>query len=95
MAVCTVTYAPPCYPTGTARSEPVLFPLRPRQGTGIQGPRGLPLFKPPYSRLSAFDLNGGTLEWMVPLGDGPCQNVIDLGIADPGPLGGGFYTGRW
>ena len=57
------------------------------------GPRGLPLFKPPYVRLSAFDLNAGTLEWMVPLGDGPRQAVIDLGVADPGPLGGGAYTG--
>ena len=58
-----------------------------------RGPRGLPLWKPPYVRLSAFDLNEGTLEWMVPLGDGPRQQVIDLGVPDPGPLGGGAYTG--
>ena len=58
-----------------------------------RGPQGLPLWKPPYVRLSAFDLNQGTLEWMVPLGDGPRQRVIDLGIPDPGPLGGGSYTG--
>ena len=59
----------------------------------VSGPQGLPLWKPPYVRLSAFDLNQGTLEWMVPLGDGPRQRVIDLGIPDPGPLGGGSYTG--
>lgn len=46
----------------------------------------MPLWKPPYVRLSAFDLNQGTLEWMVPIGDGPRQRVIDLGIPDPGPL---------
>ena len=28
-----------------------------------------------------------------PLGDGPRQKVIELGAADPGPLGGGAYTG--
>ena len=27
------------------------------------------------------------------MGDGPRQQVIDLGIPDPGPLGGGSYTG--
>ncbi len=59
----------------------------------VSGPQGLPLWKPPYVRLSAFDLNQGTLEWVVPLGDGPRQRVIDLGIPDPGPLGGGAYTG--
>lgn len=26
--------------------------------------------------------------WMVPHGDGPRQKVIDLGLTDPGPLGG-------
>ena len=59
----------------------------------LEGPQGLPLWKPPYVRLSAFDLSRGTREWMVPLGDGPRQRVIDLGVADPGPLGGGAYTG--
>ncbi len=63
------------------------------RGARPDGPRGLPLFKPPYSRLTAFNLNRGTLEWMTPLGDGPRQHVLDLGIPDPGPLGGGSYTG--
>ena len=30
---------------------------------------------------------------MVPLGDGPRQELIDMGVPDPGPLGGGAYTG--
>ena len=30
---------------------------------------------------------------MVPHGNGIRQQLIDLGIADPGPVGGGGYTG--
>lgn len=60
---------------------------------GISGPRGLPLFKPPYVRLTAIDLASGSLAWTTPLGDGPRQKLIDMGVPDPGPLGGGAYTG--
>jgi quinoprotein glucose dehydrogenase len=54
---------------------------------------GLSIFKPPYVRMTALNLNDGTRAWMVPLGDGPRQKVIDMGVPDPGPLGGGAYTG--
>lgn len=37
----------------------------------LSGPRGLPLFKPPFGRITAIDLNTGEHAWMVPLGDGP------------------------
>ncbi len=40
-------------------------------GARAQGPQGLPFFKPPYSRITAVDLNRGELEWVVPLGEGP------------------------
>jgi quinoprotein glucose dehydrogenase len=33
-------------------------------------PQGLPLFKPPYSRMTAIDLNTGDHAWMQPNGDG-------------------------
>jgi quinoprotein glucose dehydrogenase len=33
-------------------------------------PQGLPLFKPPYSRMTAIDMNTGAHAWMAPLGDG-------------------------
>jgi quinoprotein glucose dehydrogenase len=33
-------------------------------------PAGLPLFKPPYSRMTAIDMSTGTHAWMVPTGDG-------------------------
>jgi len=37
----------------------------------IGGPQGLPLFKPPYGRITAIDLNRGEHRWMVANGDGP------------------------
>ena len=33
-------------------------------------PQGLPLFKPPYSRMTAINLNRGEHAWMQPNGDG-------------------------
>ncbi|MBL4821764.1 MAG: PQQ-binding-like beta-propeller repeat protein [Gammaproteobacteria bacterium] len=40
----------------------------------IAGPRGLPLFKPPYGRITAINMNTGEHVWMVPNGDGPRNN---------------------
>ncbi|MCG8414284.1 MAG: PQQ-binding-like beta-propeller repeat protein, partial [Pseudomonadales bacterium] len=40
----------------------------------IAGPRGLPLFKPPYGRITAIDMNTGEHVWMVPNGYGPIDN---------------------
>ena len=53
------------------------------------GPRGLPLIKPPYARLTAIDLNVGDIVWQVPLGDGPREevNAIIGDGTDVGPLG--------
>jgi len=57
------------------------------------GPRGLPLVKGPHARLTAIDLNTGEHAWQVPLGDGVRQRLIDMGVPDPGPQGGGSFTG--
>jgi quinoprotein glucose dehydrogenase len=38
------------------------------------GPDGLPLFKPPYGRVTAIDLNTGEHRWMAPLGTGPREH---------------------
>ncbi|MFM1896165.1 MAG: hypothetical protein RLZZ385_1239 [Pseudomonadota bacterium] len=59
----------------------------------VSGPQGLPLTKPPYSRITAIDLNTGEHEWMVPHGEGPRQKIIEMGILDPGPVGSGSRTG--
>lgn len=58
-------------------------------GGTLAGPKGLPLFKPPYGRITAIDLNSGEHAWMVPIGDGPRQRVMELTGKDPGPLGAG------
>ncbi len=56
---------------------------------GIEGPRGLPLFKPPYGRITAINLNTGEHAWMIPHGDGPREKVSQLVGRDVGPLGSG------
>jgi quinoprotein glucose dehydrogenase len=44
---------------------------RARDGCRGDGPQGLPLFKPPWGRITAIDLNTGEHVWMVPNGDTP------------------------
>ena len=39
--------------------------------TAVEGPQELPLFKPPFGRLVAIDLNRGEILWSVANGDGP------------------------
>ena len=61
--------------------------------TGISGPHGLPIVKPPYGRITAYDMAKGEIAWQVPRGDGIRQTIIDLGIPDPGPVGSRGGTG--
>lgn len=37
----------------------------------FHGPSGLPIFKPPYSRITAIDMNTGEHLWQIPNGDTP------------------------
>jgi quinoprotein glucose dehydrogenase len=64
----TGTFAADLVPGDPARSN-----LRYVRGTRefVTGPRGLPLFKPPYGRITAISLNTGDHVWMKPNGDGP------------------------
>jgi quinoprotein glucose dehydrogenase len=59
----------------------------------LEGPRDLPLTKPPYGRITAYDLTKGEIAWQVPHGDGIRQQLVDLGIPDPGPVGSRSSTG--
>ncbi|MDB2445333.1 PQQ-binding-like beta-propeller repeat protein [Gammaproteobacteria bacterium] len=61
--------------------------------TSVGGPKGLPLTKPPYGRITAINLNSGEHEWMIPHGEGIRKKIIDMGILDPGPVGGASRTG--
>ncbi|PCJ26877.1 MAG: pyrroloquinoline quinone-dependent dehydrogenase [SAR86 cluster bacterium] len=55
----------------------------------IAGPRGLPLFKPPYGRITAINMNTGEHVWMVPNGDGPIDHpdLVDLNLGKLGVPG--------
>lgn len=56
---------------------------------GPQMPDGLPLFKPPYSRLTAIDMNSGNHVWMVPTGNGDrIRNNPRLKPLNLPPVGG-------
>jgi quinoprotein glucose dehydrogenase len=61
--------------------------------TGISGPRGLPITKPPYGRVTAYDLSKGEIAWQVPHGEGIRQKIVELGIPDPGPVGSASFAG--
>ena len=50
--------------------ETTLRMLERRPGDLPQMPQGLPLFKPPYSRMTAIDMNTGEHIWMKPMGNG-------------------------
>jgi quinoprotein glucose dehydrogenase len=72
--------------TGTTLSQWVNGP-----GPALQGPQGLPIFKPPYNRLSAYDMNTGTRLWWIPIGETPAavRNHPALKGRDIGETGGG------
>ena len=54
--------------------------------TPLAGPRGLPLLKPPYGRITAIDMNTGDHVWVAPLGDGPRNHPLLRHLNLP-PLG--------
>jgi quinoprotein glucose dehydrogenase len=60
-------------------------------GPGLQGPQSLPIFKPPYNRLSAYDMNTGERLWWIPIGPTPqaVANHPMLRGRDLGDTGGG------
>ncbi len=70
-----------------SRQSPTVFRLKEPEGhevgtlryvQGREGlprlPGGLPLYKPPYSRMTAIDMNKGEHAWMKPMGEGFIRN---------------------
>jgi quinoprotein glucose dehydrogenase len=49
----------------------------------IAGPQDLPLFKPPYGRITAIDLNTGAHRWMAASGEGPRDHPALKGLNLP------------
>lgn len=41
---------------------------------GVGGPDGLPLFKPPFGKVTAIDMNTGEHLWAIPAGRGPVDH---------------------
>jgi glucose dehydrogenase len=48
----------------------------------VAGPRGLPLFKPPWGSLVAIDMSSGEHRWRAPVGSGRHPALGDLAVAD-------------
>jgi quinoprotein glucose dehydrogenase len=64
-----------------------------RGGATPAMPDALPLFKPPYSRMTAINMNTGEHVWMVPLGNGDnIRNRPELKALNLPPLGGDSTT---
>ncbi len=74
-------------PTGTTFAQYASGP-----GAGApRHPLGIPLFKPPFSRISAIDMNTGEYAWVIPTGETPTrvQEVINDNNLDVGNTGTG------
>ncbi len=84
-------------PTGTTLS-------RYAAGSGGSSPRhpaGIPLWKPPYSRITAIDMNSGEHLWMIPAGytpdrirELPALAGVDIGNTGSGAVGPMVVTGN-
>ncbi|MCY4265564.1 MAG: PQQ-binding-like beta-propeller repeat protein [Gammaproteobacteria bacterium] len=62
-----------------------------QQNRGLPGPQGLPILKPPYATITAFDMDRGEILWQVPNGEGMAsvENNSALEGVELPPLGGG------
>jgi quinoprotein glucose dehydrogenase len=79
----------------TVRNDP-RSDLRYSRGPGANlTVQGLPILKPPYSRITALDLNTGGFAWVVPLGTTPervAQHPALRGITLPNTGGIGLHA---
>ena len=71
--------ARPSGPGAPRRGAPIMA----RADTTIEG---IPLFKPPWARLTAIDMHRGEILWVSPLGNGPRNHPL-LRDLDLPPLG--------
>ena len=82
------------YMTDEGTTTTGVTPAQYANGPGAGAPRhptGLPLWKPPYSRITAIDLNTGEHLWMIPVGETPdrIKNNPALAGIDIGNTGTG------
>ena len=88
-----ILYVPSAYSQNVVALVPSEYPnadvrLVREKYTALVGPQGLPMFKPPYGRLTAIDLNRGDIAWQVPNGGGPRDHPAIRHLDLP-PLGQG------
>jgi quinoprotein glucose dehydrogenase len=65
-------------------------------GEGPPLPNGLRLMKPPYGRITAYDMNRGVIAWQIPNGDTPAsikKNFEDAGLTGIPPTGNPSHAG--
>ena len=62
------------------------------QASVVRGPRGLPLLKPPYGRITAIDLNRGEIAWVRANGPG-AKDAPQFKPYNPGWIGTTARTG--
>ncbi len=70
--------APPRFKGGTQTTDRY-FGFR----DALTGPDGLPLFKPPFGRITAVDLNSGSHRWVIASGEGPRAHPALQGLKLP------------
>ena len=70
-------------------------------GSSPRHPAGIPLWKPPYSRITAIDMNSGEHLWMIPAGytpdrirELPALAGVDIGNTGSGAVGPMVVTGN-
>ncbi|MFK7863064.1 MAG: PQQ-binding-like beta-propeller repeat protein [Pseudohongiellaceae bacterium] len=56
-------------PTGTTFARYANGP----RGGAVRHPAGIPIWKPPYSRITAIDMNTGEHAWVIPTGETPAR----------------------
>jgi len=79
------------HPTGSTIADYAVL-----RATGVRGPDGLSIFKPPYSRITAIDMNTGEHLWMIPTGETPDilldhpdlkdKDIPNTGVMIPAPV---------
>src|SRR6185369_10767336 len=65
-------------------------------GQDPQLPNGLRLMKPPYGRITAYDMNRGAIAWQIPNGDTPPnikKTFEDAGLKNIPPTGSPSQAG--
>ena len=83
---------------GQAPTPPPAGETRYWSGFGYSQPtrEGLPIINPPWSTLTNYDLNKGTIRWQIPLGESPqlvAKGITNTGAPNIGVVAGIVTTG--